>query len=205
MNVGISYMMTHSSSRFCAGTPISSNVFGPSHEAVPVPLSPETLIWLIYHPELELVLEAFGVCSLQVLMAIHLTFSDLGSSCAGARQIQVATNHVEDEQRLVYDCQRVLACQERAEEESRSLVTVRKTSWVVMVRCSRYCHSVADLGRTVLATALVPGKLERNIQCRSSAEELVETEDLKLEVVVVQEGQKRCAGLEDAHLCQKLL
>ena len=47
---------------------------------------------------------------------------------------------------------------------------------------------------TALAVGLVPEELEQNIQCRSSAEELVETEVLELEAVVVghvvQEEQK---------------
>jgi hypothetical protein len=144
-------------------------------------------------------------CSLWVLVAIQLTFLDLCFAFAGARQIQVATRHVEDDQHLVCDCQLVLDDQECAEEESSSWVTVRKTSWVAMVQHNRYHHPVAD-HVIVLAIALVPEDLEQHIQYRSSVEEL---ENPKLEAVVggqvVREEQKRCAGSEDAHLCQKLL
>ena len=55
-------------------------------------------------------------------------------------------------------------------------MTARKTSGAELVHRGRYRPLALDV-------ALVPEELERNIQCRFSAEEPVEMEELKLEVV----------------------
>jgi hypothetical protein len=75
------------------------------------------------------------------------------------------TRRVEDEHRLVCDCQHVLADRKPAEEESRPWVTVQEASWAAMAQRSRYHYLVADHVRAVLAIVPVPEELEQHIQC----------------------------------------